>query len=190
MTAVTHRTADELLAGLRDIEAAPRDVGRVELIVRRPSEGEREVLQTGVLNHSDGIEGDTWNQRSSKRTSDGSPHPDMQLNIMNARAAAVIAGDRDHWSLAGDQLYIDLDVSVDNLPAGTVLVIGGARGAEIVVTDQPHTGCAKFSQRFGVEALRFVNSPEGSRVRARGINARVLTPGTIAVGDEVVVRRS
>ena len=123
-----------------------------------------------------------WNQRPSSRTDDGGPHPDMQLNVMNARAVALVAGDRDRWSLAGDQLYVDLDISEANVPPGTQLAIGTA---VIEVTDQPHTGCAKFTQRFGLEAHRFVNSRERADLHLRGINAKVVTPGTIRPGDAV-----
>ena len=123
-----------------------------------------------------------WNQRPSSRTDDGGPHPDMQLNVMNARAVALVAGDRDRWSLAGDQLYVDLDISEANVPPGTQLAIGTA---VIEVTDQPHTGCAKFTQRFGLEAHRFVNSRDRADLHLRGINAKVVTPGTIRPGDAV-----
>ena len=88
--------------------------------------------------------------------SDGSANPDAQLTLMNARVVALVAGERERWPLAGDQLYVDLDLSADNLPPGTRLAVGSA---VIEVTPEPHTGCAKFSARFGSEALRFVNSP-------------------------------
>lgn len=183
---MTHRSADEWAAGAEAIAGSPSDSGRLRLIVRRPAEGERDVIDSGELSHAAGLVGDTWNRRSSKRTADGSPHPDMQLNLMNARAAELIAGEIERWPLAGDQLYVDLDLSVDNLPTGTRLHIGSA---VIEVTDQPHTGCAKFSSRFGVDALRFVNSDAGSRLRVRGINARVVHPGIVSVGDEITVAR-
>ena len=181
-----HRTADELLAGVAHLEAAPRDSGTLDLVVRRPALGEREVLAVGELTVDEGLVGDTWNQRSSRRTPDGSPHPDMQLNIMSSRAAALVAGPVARWPLAGDQLYVDLDLGVDNLPAGTVLVIGTA---EVEVTDQLHTGCAKFTERFGLDAMRFVNSEAGTRLRVRGLNARVRTPGLVRPGDVVTVLR-
>ena len=179
-----HRSEEELDAGLEAIHRSPRGVGRVELVVRRPAVGERELLHEGTLDPAVGLVGDTWNQRSSARTDDGSPHPDMQLNLMNAAAAALIAGDRDRWPLAGDQLYVDLDLSDEALPPWTKLRIGTA---VIEITDQPHTGCAKFSQRFGVDALRFVNSPGGKAVRARGVNARVVSAGVVRPGDEIAV---
>jgi hypothetical protein len=169
-------------AALDHIRASPGDGGTVELIVARPAVGERRVLTTAVLDETVGLVGDTWNERSSSRTADGSPHPDMQLNIMNARAVALVAGEQDRWPLAGDQLYVDLDVSEANLPAGTRLMLGTAI---IEVTAEPHTGCAKFSQRFGVDAVRLVNSPAGKELRLRGINARVVTGGVIAAGDTV-----
>ena len=179
-----HRTAEELAAGLDAIRRSPRGTGRVELVVRRPAVGEREVLDEGRLDLAVGLVGDTWDQRPSARTDDGGPHPDMQLNIMNAAAAALIAGARERWPLAGDQLYVDLDIGVDALPEWTKLRIGTA---VIEITDQPHTGCAQFSQRFGVDALRFVNSPDGKAVRARGVNARVVEPGLVRPGDEIAV---
>ena len=177
-----HRQTEELEAGLDEIRSAPADDGVVELIVVRPAVDEREVQTEGTLDRAVGLVGDTWDQRPSGRTDDGSPHPDMQLNIMNARAAALIAGDRTRWPLAGDQLYLDLDLSGENLPAGTRLALGDA---VIEVTDQPHTGCAKFSGRFGVDALRFVNSPAGRELNLRGINARVVEGGVLRAGDRV-----
>ena len=181
---MTHRTADELAAGLEAIKRSPRGTGRVELVVRRPVVGEREVLSEGELDPTVGLVGDTWNQRPSTRTDDGGPHPHMQLNIMNAAVAALVAGDRERWPLAGDQLYVDLDIGEAALPAWTKLRIGTA---VIEITDQPHLGCAKFTQRFGLDAHRFVNSPEGKAVRARGVNARVVEPGVVRPGDEISV---
>jgi hypothetical protein len=181
---MTHRTADELVAGLETIRRSPRGRGRVEMVVRRPAIGEREVLDEGELDVTVGLVGDTWDQRPSTRTDDGSPHPHMQLNVMNAAAAALVAGERDRWPLCGDQLYVDLDLGDDALPPWTKLRIGTA---VIEITDQPHLGCAKFTQRFGLDAMRFVNSPEGKAVRARGVNARVVESGTVRPGDEIVV---
>lgn len=164
------------------IEASPSDAGTLELIVRRPVVGDREILDVGELTCEDGLVGDGWRQRGSRHTPDGSAELDRQLTVMNARAVAAVAGDRERWPLAGDQLYVDLDLSNDNLPPGTRLRIGTA---VIEVTAEPHNGCAKFRSRYGPEATRFVNSPDGKRLRARGINARVVTPGTVRVGDEV-----
>jgi hypothetical protein len=177
-----HLSTEQLAAGLDVVRAAPKDVGRLELIVRRPEENAREVLEEGQLDAEVGLVGDTWCQRSSRRTTDGSPHPDMQLNIMNARAAALVAQTRDRWALAGDQLFVDLDVSRANLPPGTRIAIGTA---VVEVTEVPHTGCAKFVERFGLDAMKFVNSPVGRELNLRGINARVVQPGAIRTGDEV-----
>jgi len=164
------------------IEASPGDVGTLEMIVRRPMVGEREVLDVGELTCEDGLVGDGWRQRGSRHTPDGSAELDRQLTLMNARAVAAVAGERERWPLAGDQLYVDLDLSDENLPAGTRLRIGTA---VVEVTAEPHTGCAKFRSRYGPEATTFVNSADGRRLRARGINARVVTAGTIRAGDEV-----
>jgi MOSC domain-containing protein YiiM len=182
-----HRSYDDLMAALPHIAAAPKDAGVLELVVRRPALGVRDVLVSAQLDTAEGVVGDTWNQRASKRTPDGAPHPDMQLNIISARVAATIADEVDHRALAGDQLHVDLDLSVDNLPAGTQLRIGNA---VIEVTDQPHTGCAKFAERFGRDAQRWVMSTEGKQHRLRGINARVVVPGTVTTGDTITVVRS
>jgi hypothetical protein len=170
-----HVTPEELRAGLEHIRSAPADRGTLELIVRRPAENEREVLDEGKLDLQVGLVGDRWHLGSS-------PTNDAQLTLMNARLAGVVAGERARWPLAGDQLYVDFDLSVDNVRPGTRLAIGEA---VIELTEVPHTGCAKFSARFGTEALKFVNKSPGRELRLRGANARVVTPGTVRVGDLV-----
>ena len=180
---VRHLTREELEAGLGAIRQSPADRGTLELIVRRPAVGEREVLEEGALDTVEGLVGDTWRTRTHPRRRDGTPHPDTQINLMNSRTAALVAGDRARWALAGDQLFVDLDLSVANLPPGTRLAIGGA---VLEVTAEPHTGCAKFVSRFGVDAMKFVNSPVGRQLNLRGINARVAVSGRIRTGDAVV----
>jgi MOSC domain-containing protein YiiM len=172
-----HFTTSELEEGIDGIIDAPAESGVLALIVRRPAEGEREVLEEGQLDLDGGLVGDRWGQLS-----DDSPNPYNQINVMSARAIALISGDPDRWQLAGDQLYVDFDISQDNLPAGSRLAIGET---VIEVSPEPHTGCQKFSQRFGVDALRFVNSEAGRKLRLRGLNARVVVPGTIRTGDAV-----
>ena len=178
--AIKHLTASELEAGLDEISRSPKDEGVLEMIVRRPQVGEREILQEGQLDLADGLVGDSWKIRSSKRTADGTPHPDMQLNLMNSRVVALVSQDRSRWHLAGDQLFVDMDLSEANLPAGTHLAIGSA---VIEVTSEPHTGCGKFVERFGLDAMEFVNSPQRKALHLRGINARVVRSGVIRVGD-------
>jgi MOSC domain-containing protein len=173
-------TMAELEAGLDEIRRAPTDEGVLRLIVRRPRVDAREVLEEGELHPSEGLVGDSWKSRGSSRTSDGSAHPDMQLNIMNARVITLVAQDKDRWQLAGDQLFIDMDLSAKNLPAGTQLSLGTA---VIEVSPQPHTGCQKFVARFGLDAVKFVNSSLGKELHLRGINAKVVQPGVIRVGD-------
>jgi len=177
-----HLTTAELEAGLDEIRRAPRDEGTLELIVRRPRVDAREVLDAGELSLEVGLVGDSWITRGSSRTADGSAHLDMQLNIMNSRVTALVAQHKDRWQLAGDQLYLDMDLSEENLPAGTRFALGAA---VVEVSPQPHLGCKKFVSRFGLEAMQFVNSPLGRRLRLRGINARVVSPGVIRVGDVV-----
>lgn len=167
---------------MENVRLSPKDEGALELIVCRPRVGEREVLEEGQLDLAEGLVGDSWKERGSSRTPDGSPHPDAQLNVMNSRMLALVAQDKERWRLAGDQLIIDLDLSDENLPPGTRLSLGSA---VIEVTDLPHTGCQKFVARFGLDAMRFVNSPAGKRLRLRGLNARVVRPGVIRVGDLV-----
>jgi len=175
-----HLTMSELEAGLDDIRRAPKDEGVLEFIVRRPVINEREILDEAELHLTDGLVGDSWNRRRSKSTPDGSPNPLMQLNIMNSRVAALVARTKDRWQLAGDQLYLDMDMSEENLPAETRFSLGSA---VIEVTSPPHLGCQKFVARFGHEAMKFVNSPLGKQLHLRGINARVVQGGIIRVGD-------
>jgi hypothetical protein len=177
-----HLTMSELEAGLAGVHQSPKDDGVLEMIVRRPQVGEREILEEGQLDLVDGLVGDSWKIRSSRRTADGSPHPEMQLNLINSRLVALVAQDRSRWHLAGDQLYVDLDLSAANLPAGTRLSIGSA---VIEVTAEPHTGCSKFVERFGLDAMRFVNAEERKDLHLRGINARVVQAGALRVGDTV-----
>jgi hypothetical protein len=182
MTEAKHLTTVELEAGLDAIRQSPKDEGVIAMIVRRPQVDAREVLEEGALDLVEGLVGDSWKVRASTRTPDGAPHPDMQLNVMNARVIALVAGEKGRWPLAGDQLFIDMDVSQENLPPGTRLALGSA---VIEVTDQPHTGCKKFAARFGLDALKLVNSPVGRQLQLRGVNAKVALPGVIRVGDLV-----
>ena len=177
-----HLNAGELEQGLEKIRRSPQDNGTVEMIVRRPDVDEREILVQAELDMVQGLAGDTWMSRGSSRTSDGSAHPDMQLTIMNARVIALVATSRERWPLAGDQFFIDLDLSGDNLPPGTQLTLGTAI---IEVTGIPHTGCKKFVARFGLDTVKFVNSDIGKSLKLRGINAKVVKPGIVRQGDPV-----
>jgi len=179
---MAHRDADTLQAGLDDVLRSPGDEGHVELVVRRPAENEREVLGEGTLDPETGLVGDMWSTRPTSSTEDGSPNPDCQLTLMNARAAALVAGDPERRQLAGDQLFVDLDLSVENLPPGTRLEVGSA---VVEVTAEPHRGCGKFLKRFGVDALKLVNSEVGREHNLRGVNARVVAGGTVRPGDAV-----
>jgi MOSC domain-containing protein YiiM len=173
--------AEDLQAGLPEILAAPATEGTVELVVRRPSEGEREILDEGVLDVDEGLVGDDWRDRNDRR---GRPSdPATQLTLMNARVIGLLAGDdRDRWALAGDQLYVDYDLRPENLPPGTRLLVGTAL---LEVTGVPHTGCAKFTERFGSEAIRFVNGKPGRALRLRGMYARVVEGGIVRPGDAI-----
>jgi len=183
-----HRTTAELHDFLAVLDATPKDSGTLRLVVRRPVEGAREVLEVGELDLTEGLVGDNWIARPSSRTGDGTAHPDMQLNVMSHPMVEFLAQDATREPLAGDQLYLDLDLSESNLPAGTRLHLG-EDGTVIEVTAQPHTGCAKFIARFGKEAMAFVNGPQGKPRRLRGLCAKVVVPGPIRAGDAVVVER-
>ena len=172
----------EIEAGLDFVRSSPRDGGSIDLIVRRPSVDEREVLAEALLDTEVGLVGDNWRTRGSSSTPDGSSNPEAQVTMMNSRVAGLVARSPERRQLAGDQLYVDLDLSEANLPPGTRLEVGSAT---IEVTAKPHNGCAKFSARFGREALRFVNSPVGRQLRLRGLNAKVVVPGKLQAGDPV-----
>ena len=174
-----HLSPAELEAGLEHVLAAPKDGGELVLIAARPQPAERELPTEARLDLVEGLVGDNWRVRGSRHTPDGSAILDMQITVMNARVAALVAGE-ENMALAGDQLYVDLDLSHDNLPIGSRLAIGGA---VLEVTAPPHTGCKKFVARFGEDAMRFVNSREGRAHRLRGMNTRVVVPGTVRVGD-------
>jgi MOSC domain-containing protein YiiM len=170
-------------AGLDHVRNAPADRGTLELIVARPGNFEREVLEEATLDLDVGLVGDNWATRGNRHREDGSPDPLRQITLMSTRAASLLCGSSgDKWAQAGDQLFVDLDISHDNLPAGSRLAIGSA---VVEITEPPHTGCAKFSQRFGLDALRMVGTPDGKALRLRGVNARVVTGGIVRRGDTV-----
>ncbi len=176
-------TKAEIESGIENVLDSPKDQGTLAMIVRRPKIGKREVVDEGILDSGLGLLGDNWLTRGSSRTTDGKGHPEMQLNLMNIRFAELIAGNRSRVPLAGDQLYIDLDLCSENLPPGTILAIGTAL---IEVTSIPHLGCKKFVERFGMDAMMFANSDFGRQHNLRGVNARVVIGGKIAVGNRVI----
>ena len=180
MEAAKHFSADELEQGVTNILATPKDDGELKLIVRRPEVDQRETPEQARLDVEQGLVGDNWLARGSRHMPDGVADPEMQLNIMNTRVVHTVAGSEDRWALAGDQLFIDMDLSPENLPPGTQLQLGDA---VIEITEPPHTGCKKFAARFGVDAMVFVNSGRGKELNFRGICAKVVTSGDIRVGD-------
>ena len=179
-----HLTTEQLEAGLAHIRKSPADGGPLLMIVRRPDTDEREVVEEGDLDVDIGLVGDNWKARGSPRTPDGKANPEAQITMMNSRLLTLLTQSEERWPLAGDQLVIDMDLSVDNLPPGTRLSIGSAM---LEISAKPHTGCEKFEDRFGRDALRFISTPLGRRLRLRGVNTRVVQSGTIRVGDAATV---
>lgn len=182
MLELNHLSLTELEGGLAEIRRSPKDKGGLMLIVRRPDVDTRETVQVAELDLEQGLVGDNWKVRGNKNAPDGSANLNAQITVMNSRAIHLLAQSEERWALAGDQLYIDMDLSDENLPPGTRLAIGSA---VIEATAQPHTGCSKFAERYGTDATKFVNSKEGKRLHLRGINARVVQAGTVQVGDVV-----
>ena len=180
---VDHPTKQQLEAGFGHVLQSPKDNGPLVKLVRRPDVNRREVPTEGELDVDLGLVGDNWKVRANPTTPDGKADPVAQVTVMNARFLSLIAQSEERWELSGDQLLIDLDLSIENLPPGTRLRIGSA---VIEVSKKPHTGCAKFAARFGQDALRFVSTPEGRALRLRGANAKVVQSGAIRVGDEAV----
>jgi len=175
MDQVKQLSMAELETGLEQVLASPQDGGVLQMIVRRPAVDQREMVEQGALSLAEGLVGDNWSGRKNV-------HPEAQLTIMNTRLVNLVAQDRARWSLAGDQLYLDMDISEENMPAGTQLSLGSA---VVEVTALPHTGCKKFVARFGLDAMQFVNSSQGKKLRLRGLNAKVVQPGVVQVGDMV-----
>lgn len=174
------RSMAELEAALPHLQAAPADEGVVQMVVARPTVNERTLLSSGQFSIRNGLEGDSWRSRGSKRTADGSAHPEMQVTLMNGRFLDLIAGEKERWPLAGDQLIVDMDLSESNLPPGQRLQIGTA---VFEVTPMPHTGCRKFSDRFGKDAVKFANNAHGKQLRLRGMYVQVVVAGEVQVGD-------
>ncbi len=182
MTQERHLSTAELIAGLAEVRQAPAHEGPLLMIVVRPDRELRQLPDLAELSPEAGLVGDRWAKHATRKLPDGRRNPDTQLTLLNARTAALIAGPQERWPLAGDNLVVDLDLSMANLPAGRRLQIGGA---VIEITEEPHTGCSKFSKRFGPDALKFVNSPEGRALRLRGVNAKVVQAGGVQLGDRI-----
>ena len=182
MPELKHLSMETLIAGLEEVRQSPAAIGVLELIVRRPRTDFREVVEVAELDFVEGLVGDGWKTRRSSKTDDGSAELERQLTVTNARLMALVAQEKRHWPPAGDQLYVDFDLSADNAPPGTRLSIGAA---VIQVTETPHNGCKKFAARYGLDALKFISSPVGKHLRLRGVNAKVISAGTIRAGDSV-----
>ena len=181
-TTIQHLTTEQIETGLSTVRQSPKDHGVLRAIVIRPTVNERVSLKQAELSPEGGIHGDAWANGCWMSLPDGRPHPDVQISITNARFMDLIAQDESRWPLAGDNLYVDLDLSDENLRPGQRLAIGGVI---LELTAVPHNGCKKYAQRYGEDAVRFVNTPVGKSLHLRGIYARVVQAGTVAVGDTI-----
>ena len=179
---IKHLSTPDLEAGLERIRNSPKNQSVLDMIVSRPEEDAREIMELADLDVVVGLVGDTWQARPSARSGDGKAHPDMQITLMNSRVADLVAQSKERWPLSGDQLFADLDLSKTNVPPGTRISVGKA---VLEATDQPHTGCKKFASRFGVDALKFISSPATEVLQLRGINLKVVEGGEIKPGDIV-----
>jgi MOSC domain-containing protein YiiM len=172
-----HLTIEQIEADMPDVFASPKNRGELEAIVVRPESEKRESREAVYLSPEGGVDGDRW---ASSKAQDGGPEPRAQVSLMNARLLKMIARDEKRMPLAGDNLVVDLDLSEANLPVGQKLTVGEVL---MEVTDLPHTGCSKFAERFGTDALRYINAAERRSLRLRGLFTRVLEAGTVRVGD-------
>ena len=179
---IKHLSTPDLEAGLEQIRNSPKNQSVLDMIVSRPEEDAREIMELADLDVVVGLVGDTWQDRPSARSGDGKAHPDMQITLMNSRVADLVAQSKERWPMSGDQLFADLDLSKTNVPPGTRISVGKA---VLEATDQPHTGCKKFASRFGVDALKFISSPATEVLQLRGINLKVVEGGEIKPGDIV-----
>jgi len=177
-----HVPLTEIESRLDWVLAAPSSAGRVEALAVRPAVDQRESLNQVMFSPEKGVAGDNWLASCWKKLLSGEPNPDVQVAIMNARMIEVLTKDKTLWSLAGDQLFVDFDLSVNNLVVGDRLQVGVA---VLEITAEPHRGCSKFKNRFGQDALTFVNSPQGDAHRLRGVYAKIITVGEVCVGDSV-----
>lgn len=173
---------DKLWSGWEQSEKSPKDVGTIEMIVRRPQADEREEVQQAEFDTKEGLLGDNWLARGNGSRPDGSADPEAQVTLMNSRVIQLIAGDKSRWAIAGDQVFVDFDLSSDNLPAGHRIQIGEAI---LEISETPHTGCAKFAKRYGAHARKFVMTDEGKQLRFRGVNAKVIQGGMIKLSDTI-----
>lgn len=179
MKFVTQPEIDQRLSSVLD---SPKDQGTVEMIVVRPFKNQRKTLIHVLFSPEAGVTGDNWKTQCWKKLNDGQSDPDVQVAIMNARMIDMLTDDKAHWPLAGDQLFVDFDLSVTNLSPGDQLQIGDA---VLQITAEPHRGCSKFKQRFGELAMHCVNSAQGDAHRLRGIYAKIISAGNVSVGDVI-----
>ena len=179
---------EELEAGIKFILESPKDNGKLELIVIRPDVEQRKILSTGELSTVEGLVGDSWIKRPDSKTPDKKPRLGTQITIMNSRVTSLITKKLyksekekfEKWSLAGDQFFVDMDLSYDNLPPGTKLSLGNA---EIEISSDPHNGCEKFKNWYGKDARDFVNSEMGKKHNFRGIQGKVIKNGSVGINE-------
>jgi MOSC domain-containing protein YiiM len=171
------RTFEELEALWAAAPPPPRERGSVRLLCVRRAPSEHETPESVEVTVDEGLVGDRWSRRA-----DHDPDPDSQVTLMMANVAELVAAGVQPLHEAGDNILVDYDISAENLPVGSRLRIGGV---VLEVSAAPHTGCSKFAGRFGTDALRWTNSPRWPERRLRGMNCRVISGGTVRLGDAV-----
>jgi hypothetical protein len=180
-----HRTRAEIEAGIGPVLQSPAEGAAVEALFSRPAPGKRLDLPALEVSVSGGIAGDHWSLGCWKTLPDGSPDPDVQVSLMNRRMLHLIAGARDNWARAGNNIIVDMDLSIDNLPIGQRLRVGTA---ELEIGPVANTGCDFFIERYGRDACVFVNTGIAKQKRLRGVYARVVKDGQIRIGD--IIRKA
>ncbi len=182
MESIEHTTSDELNDKMDWLLDSPKDGGVVRGIVVRPATDEREELQEARLSPEGGVEGDRWASTAQRKLKDGRLNPDVQVTLTNARLIELLAKERSRWSLSGDQIYVDMDLSMENLQPGQRLAIGST---VLEISEVPHRGCSKYRSRFGQAGFDLVDSARGRELRFRGVYAQIVKEGTVGVGDQI-----
>ena len=176
----------ELMAALPDILAAPKDNAPVHGLCLRPARGERAFPKRISMTRAGGIPGERWATEPWLRRADGSPDPRIQVSILPLRVMDLVWRDREGTPHPGDPIVVDMDLSLANLPSGSLIAAGTA---VLRVSDEFNAACAKWKLRYGADARAFIEAPGHAELRLRGVLCSVETDGEVAVGECLRVLR-